>query len=384
MAVSKKTGLELTVRNGYWSKKIRVRGQSNYKTFYFGKSTEIEYMEALEQYRFELPFLREGMDPYAKQNEGHKTVGDLVDQFLQYKKEQHQRDQLSAFTLQDYVDLCDDISAELGRPRLLISLEVEDFQRLRRRIEIKPSGKPYAISVINRKIGYIQTVFKFATLDNRLTDRNFPMQSIIKGVPKMEFRKYKAHQNPRSLTAAEIRQCMDNTNPRGRAMILLAINGGMNNSDIGKIELNMFEPMPDNLDYPRRKTWVNRVIPLWEETKTAVSEYIKTRPRSAFKNLFIADGGHYFGDFEQNRNGISKWFSKLLRREKLYLPGKNFGALRTTFANIGLELEDDLAVKALMGHDEGSTLYTNYATTTYIPRLKKVTDHVRSWLFSQN
>ena len=46
----------------------------------------------------------------------------------------------------------------------------------------------------------------------------------------------------------------------------------------------------------------------------------------------------------------------------------------------GSNVGDDLALKACMGHEDGSTLYTHYAKGVYVPRLKKVTDHVREWL----
>ena len=79
---------------------------------------------------------------------------------------------------------------------------------------------------------------------------------------------------------------------------------------------------------------------------------------------------------------ISKTFYRILNNLKIYQGGKNFGALRTTFANVGKEVGDDLAFKALMGHCDGSSLYEEYADGVFKPRLKKVTDHVREWFNS--
>ena len=77
---------------------------------------------------------------------------------------------------------------------------------------------------------------------------------------------------------------------------------------------------------------------------------------------------------------MSQEFYNKLKALDIYQPGKNFGALRTTFSNVGKEVNDDLALKAIMGHSDGSTLYEHYAYGVYLPRLKRVTDHVRDWL----
>lgn len=162
-------------------------------------------------------------------------------------------------------------------------------------------------------------------------------------------------------------------------MVLLAINGGFNNRDIALLELQQFQPVPEMLDYPRRKTYFPRKTPLWPETQEAIRKVIEERPATKLPNLFITKVGT---DYSKSHRMISQLFRTALKDGGHYQPGRNFGALRTTLAEVGREVGDDLALKALMGHSDGSQLYESYASGVYLPRLKKVTDHVRSWLYN--
>ena len=51
------------------------------------------------------------------------------------------------------------------------------------------------------------------------------------------------------------------------------------------------------------------------------------------------------------------------------------------FAEVGKEVGDDVALKAAMGHSDGPQLYESYADGVYLPRIKRITDHVHQWLF---
>ena len=184
----------------------------------------------------------------------------------------------------------------------------------------------------------------------------------------------------RALTAEEIRAILEIASVKMKAVILLSINGGFNNSDIAQLGLKLFNPMPDLLVYPRRKTFFMRQTPLWDETREAIAAWIAERPRSNETQLFLTSQNLPYGHDGKN-NHISRNFKRLLDTLNIYSPGKNFGALRTMFADIGKEVNDDTAVKALMGHSDGSMMYENYAKGVFLPRLKKVTDHVHDWLF---
>jgi len=382
----------LSIRNGYWCKRIRVEGDEKYTDFYFGSADIIPYEEAAARYYFELPFLKTGMPvPDPNQDDDVKTVGDLTKAFMESKRHALETGQLSEETLEDYDMLCELIVDIFGHSRPLTTLQIIDFERLRHKVEVGKKGQVVSPNSINRNLGSIRTIFKFATDDNRLIDRNFPLQTALKMVPKRTLRKHRDDQPDRLLTRDEILAIIQrNTNQTYskyrsaimfRAMVLLGINGGYNNSDVAKLELERVKPEPPEIfEYRRRKTWYERATPLWPETREAISEYMEIRPACPSKQLFVSSRGNDFLGIDR-KSQITNLFNYRFKLVNKWEPGKNFGALRTTFANIGKEVGDDVALKALMGHDDGSTLYTSYAIGQYVPRLLKITDHVHQWLF---
>jgi integrase len=59
-------------------------------------------------------------------------------------------------------------------------------------------------------------------------------------------------------------------NPSRKAIILLAINGGIGNSDIGNLLFSDIDLVSGWIDCPRPKTGLPRRIPLWNETVSAL------------------------------------------------------------------------------------------------------------------
>jgi len=221
----------------------------------------------------------------------------------------------------------------------------------------------------------------FASSDNRYIERPLPFKESLSAVSSRDMRRYWSNRPGRSIEAAEIRALLEVASVKMRAIVLLSINGGYNNSDIAQLPLELFCPVPDLLVYPRRKTFFMRQTPLWEETKQAVSNWIDERPNAAgTSNLFLTSHGQPYRHDDKS-SPISKNFKRLVDTCGFWKPGKNYGSLRTMFADVGKEVGDDTAVKALMGHSDGSMLYERYAKGVFLPRLQKVTDHVHAWLF---
>lgn len=351
----------LTLRNGYWSKKIRG------KTHYFGK----DYDQAVLKFRQVEPFLKAGLQPPS--GSGAK-LSDLLNGFLNDCLERN----LSPRTVGDYHEVCKMIAEVIPLGTLIKSLSPDEFKLIRNRLT-QGKAKNVSPKTLDRRLGYARAVFRFASIDNRYLDFSLPFSKSLASVPKYDLRKHRSTQPARMLTAEEIRKLIGIGCPKYKAMILLGINGGFNNSDIGGLELSRVQPVPDVLIYHRRKTFFERRTPLWEETKTAIREAIEDRVTSNRPELFLTSTGRPYAEGE-SKQLISGFFYGYLKRLKIYSPGKNFGALRTTFSNVGKEVGDDIALKALMGHSDGSMLYESYADGVFVPRLKKITDHVRDWL----
>ena len=212
--------------------------------------------------------------------------------------------------------------------------------------------------------------------------------------------KSKAQQtNGKKLFAVEeIRRLIDAASPQLKAMVLLGINGGMGNSDCASLPLSTLDLDGGWLDFARVKTGIDRRIPLWPETITALREVIANRRKPADE----ADAGLVFltkfglrwvryGFDETKRlgktiikaktdNQLAKTFGKLLDELKLRRQGIGFYALRHTFETIAGGSKDQVAVDSIMGHID-SSMAAEYRHAIDESRLKAVVDHVHVWLF---
>lgn len=368
MAAKKKI---LTCRNGHWGKQIKG------KRYFFGK----DYDEAVKKYFKQKEYLESGVAVPGTDRK-KTTLRELLNGFLAHRKKRLNAGSLSVRTYNDYVEVCDMIVDCLPKLMSIEDLRPDHFDELRVRLKVGKRGD-VSLKSHDRRLGYARAVMLFASSDNRYIDRPLPFKESLSAISSREMRRYLADRPSRLIEAAEIREVLSIASVKMRAIILLSINGGFNNSDISQLSLSLFSPMPTVLVYPRRKTFFMRQTPLWKETKQAVSDWIEARPRAAgIPNLFLTDNGDPYRH-DGKSNHISRNFKRLVDTCGFWKEGKNFGSLRTMFADVGKEVGDDTAVKALMGHSDGSMLYERYAKGVFLPRLQKVTDHVHDWLFPE-
>jgi integrase len=177
--------------------------------------------------------------------------------------------------------------------------------------------------------------------------------------------------------------------PQMRAMILLGINAGLGNSDIGNLQRAHLDLKSGWLDYPRVKTGLPRRVPLWAETVTALRDSITERPspKNPGKDagcVFLNRLGSRFVQSTEkcHVDYVTTSFGKRLRQLKInHRKGLNFYSVRHTFATIALQTGDRDAVKALMGHAFHDILSAYDETGPSDDRLLAVVEHVRKWLF---
>jgi integrase len=167
-------------------------------------------------------------------------------------------------------------------------------------------------------------------------------------------------------------------------MLLLAINGGLGNHDLAQLPLSALDLDAGWLTYPRPKTGIMRRIPLWSETIVAMREWIPNRPAPADEVnanlLFLTVRRNSWAKGSGDRP-ITHECRKLL--DRLGIKGnRNFYTIRHTFETIGGESLDQVAVNAIMGHDDGS-MASNYRERVTDERLLRVAEYVREWLFGK-
>tara|TARA_R110000868_G_scaffold391868_1_gene662192 strand:+ start:1679 stop:2845 length:1167 start_codon:yes stop_codon:yes gene_type:complete len=361
--------------NGQWCKKIKGR------IHYFGvwsnpAAAETEYLRVKE-------YLQAGRLPPAAANTGI-LMSDLCNRFLNSKRALRDTGELSGRTFVDYHAACADVLDHFGKERLVEDIGPDDFESYRAK-----ASKGRGLHSIAKTVTVTKMLFKFA-YDSELIEKPIRFGQQFARPTKKSMRIHRARkQNSHGLRmfeAAEITALLKVATVPMKAMILLAANSGLGNSDLANLPKSAIQG--DWLVFARVKTGVNRRIPLWPETKKALRDAIEHRPRaksSADDGLcFITQMGRRWVRTGPNGTSVmdlvSDAFTKLLKKLELKREGLGFYALRHGFETIAGGCGDQIAVDSLMGHvidDMGS----NYRERIEDSRLQAVTDHVHSWLF---
>lgn len=230
-----------------------------------------------------------------------------------------------------------------------------------------------------------RSVFRFG-YEAALIDKPVRFGPGFKKPSAKVLRQTRAAAGPRMFTPTEIRKALDHATTNGRAMFLLAINGGLGNTDLGELPVKAIDLETGWLDWPRPKTAIPRKIPLWPETTEAIKVVLANRqePKDPADSslLFIgARGKGYAGKHRGYR--VHQEVKRIL--DKAGIEGRTFYDLRRTFQTIGEGAHDLVAVRSIMGHAPASgDMSAVYRQRVEDPRLLAVTDYVRSWLFGES
>jgi integrase len=352
--------------DGRWCKKIRG------KFHYFVGTAE----EALDEWLRVKDDLLAGRKPRAK--DGEMTVLEVCDRFLVSKRQQVEEGTLKQLSWNDYKATCDRIIGKFGRTRAVADLRSEDFEQLRAAI-----AKTRGLTATGNEIQRVRVVFKYA-YDSDLIDRPVKFGPAFKRAAKKVLRKAKEASAKKLFTSDEIRQLVGKAGPAMKAMIHLAINGGLGNSDIGHLPLAALDLERGSLDFPRPKTGCARRCPLWPETIDAINHYLTRRPKpktvGAETLLFVTRCGEPWAKDDKFDNPVTKEFRKLLNILNISKHRCGFYWLRHTFRTIAGGAKDEPATNLIMGHSDG-TMAELYTEEIEPSRLLAIVNHVRAWLF---
>jgi integrase len=350
-----------------WAKKIR--GQLHY----FGPWEDPE--GALNKYLEQKDALHAGRKP--RSDTGALTVKDAANAFLNAKKALVDAGELSPRTWDEYEAMAIELVSKFGKARLVSDLDPDDFAKLRNKL-----AKKWGPHRLKKAIQYIRSIFKHA-YDSDLIGRPIRFSPGFKRPSMKVLRLHRAEQGPKLFTAEEIRRMLDAAAPPTDSMILLGINAGFGNSDVGNLPLAALDLEGGWVDYPRPKTGIPRRCPLWPETVAALRQALAKRPKPKNDDdiglVFITKYGKAWAR-DNDPGTLTKETRKLLN--VLGINGhRNFYTLRHTFRTVADEAKDQPAADFIMGH-ETPHMSSVYRERISDERLKAVTDHVRSWLFS--
>jgi len=307
--------------------------------------------------------------------------------------------ELTSRSFQDYYATAERVVQAFGKARLVSDLCPADFDAHRAKTASK--WGPHALA---NEIQRVRSIFKFG-LETGLLEKPQLFGPHFRKPKRREMRLARAAMPARLFSAAEIRLLMNEAKPQMKAMILLGVNCGWGNTDIAELQLKHIDLDTAMADYPRPKTGIARRAPLWPETVKAIQEALKARPepkstddaecvfltkyglrwrRGEIVQLPASEGEHLKIQFRET-DSVGLEFGKMLRRLKIKRAGVNFYALRHVFETVAGETGDQPAVDRVMGHEDAGSMSTAYregtSDTREDARLRRVTDHVRAWLF---
>lgn len=358
-------------QTGRWAKKIRGKHE------YFGKIEGDENgAQALERWLETKDDLLAGRRPRIKSNA--VTIEYLCNHFLLFKEQLRDGGEIAPRTFDRLLAACKAVREFFGPARQVDDIYPENFQALRASL-----AKRLGPVALGNEIGMIRSVFKYGH-EAGLLPAPIRFGPAFKKPTAKVLRQERSAGGPRMYTAKQINALLKAATSTVKAMVLLAINGGLGNTDLGKLPIAAID-VSGWLDYPRQKTGVARRIPLWPETLAAIKAVMKCRriPRDPAdaKLLFIGARGVSFvngskGDY------VAKAFAAVQVRAKI--EGRTFYDLRRTFQTIAEEAHDAVAVQAIMGHAPASgDMASVYRQAVSDDRLLTVTNYVRQWLFKR-
>jgi integrase len=381
-----RTSDKLTPRrsDGRWCKHYKdIHG--NWKWWY-GRGSEQEALDEWNRVKVDLLAGREP-DPLPSSPDAVVTMARLVNEFLHHKKQRVESGELVALTWQQYkhvgemlVKSQDGSTGYFDRDLPAAKVRPEHFQELRARL-----ARKYGPVALGTRIQIVRMIFKYGRKKGLLT-KDIDYGDEFNRPSKKALRTARNERGNQCFESQQIKALLAKAEPHMKAMILLAINGGLGNTDLAMLTEEPFDLNNGWLNYPRRKTQVFRRIPLWPETVKAVREAIKARrpakdPADA-ELLFIGKlGSSYMSDTGGHR--IAHEFEDLC--EDAGVTGRAFYDLRRSFATIADNLSRDKdGVKAIMGHvPESEDMLDLYRQGFFDERLRSVVEHVHGWLFAR-
>jgi site-specific recombinase XerD len=360
---------------GRWAKKIRG------KFHYFGAWSDPH--GALRRYLTDKDDLEAGRKPRRVSESVTETltVQRMVGLFLDAKEINVQSGEMEQSTWNAYESFGNRMIRVFGADALVERLGPDDFQRLRQ--DLQTTHK--RLTSINSDIGRIKAFFNWAGPGNNgqgYIDRLPRFGSLFKRPSKSALEREREEQGGRIFRAEQIRALLAAARPSLRAMILLGINCGYGNTDCAKLP-------PDRLDldhgwasFSRTKNAIRRRNPLWSETVETLRVAMAARktpndPKHA-NRVFITK---YSQPFRACAVGFE--FEKLAVKVGMTREEADFYDLRRTCASIGLQVNDDEAMRTILGHKRLSADMLGVYNRLQVgdERLLLVTRHIHDWLF---
>jgi integrase len=333
---------------GKWAKKIGG------KLRYFGRWDD--YPSALAEYQ-----------QFMAPPEEVLTLRRACNLFLSAKDAKVKGGELAPRSFKEYHDTCKRFIAFAGGETPVAALAPDVFSAFK-----NARAERWNLVAVGNEVTRIRSMFKWLFEAREIAD---PMHfgPDFKRPSAKSVRRHKRLQGKRMFSPEQIHLLLDECGLQLRSMVLLGVNCGFGNTDCALLPL---DALKDGwIDFPRPKTEVDRLIPLWPETLEAIEDWLARRYKPEGHNgLFVLPGGR---SWDHPGNPIAKQVNQAIRRAGV---GGSFYSLRRTFRTVADGSKDQVAVNAIMGHVDPS-MGAVYRQGIAPERLMAVTTYVRQWLW---
>lgn len=371
------------VRLWYDNSKQRWSKDLGGRRYRFG-SRGCDYAEALEDFHARFGGRPADARSLKAEMERSGTLTWLVNLWANRQLERAKRNEISPATWRDYQRVATEIAEAVGQTPLR-QVDGRVLRRLNAHYEstVGPQRRRKLIHLLLR-------ILHWGRVERML---EIPPTGDWRGPSKAEVRRWRAGlDSNQNITAAAIWDIVTLAPTWVEAAVLLGINCGYSNSDIGFLKFHHLKQAGEVrfIDFPRPKTSIERISPLWPETIEAIEAMLaeRVKPGKGFEDLVFlstagtpVDGNHLQGDRPIQTTTLSQHWRKWARRSDRGEIG-GFRRLRSTFATVAHDAGDPVAVDYLMGHAtrEMRNVYVGGASWD---RLIHVTDRVREWYLSR-
>lgn len=358
--------LSAHVHTGRWYKTIKER------RYYCGPLDDWE--QALKVYEHSAPYWAAGQTPPPLGDSASvKSVSHVVNGFLSAKRRRVESGEMTERTWAEYHNVGEMIVKAFGRHRDVDTLTPDDFGKLR--ASMAKGRSPVTLANL---VTRARSIFKHA-VTSRITDRAMHYGDQFAKPERRTIRLDRRSKPRKFFEAQEVRQLLDAADANLRAMILLAANAGLGNSDLSNLEQGALDLDAGTMQFHRSKTGIDRRATLWPQTVAALREVIDTRPAPADpdfgERVFLTFRGLPFVRTKVNQeatpdgrvkprvsrtDGIAQQFNKLLKAAGVKHGGRGFYSLRHSFRTVADAVPDRPAVDVVMGHENEGDMRNEY------------------------
>lgn len=347
---------------------------------------------ALRQYQADGPALHAGL-PRDRVTLDGVTVGEIVAAYLKSRLASLRQGELDYRTYRDYESVGRTILRSLGPKRPAATLRPVDFERLLRSLKVGPTRR-------GNFVVWCRSIFRWAYDQAEMLEAPPRFGKAFRGATGKQKREMRQRQGVLMFERDPIRRLL--TQPDAdvhlHAMILLGINGAFGNTDVATLHRQALDLSAGLITFPRHKTAIPRIIPLWPETIAALKASLAARPPANPRRLehdrlvfLTPDGlpwvhrgadrvGRLFRDL-MTAAGMDTTVATGLLDDDGRPVVKHLGyyCLRRTWRTIADEFGDQHAAHVVMGHAIPG-MSGIYVQRINHDRLRAVVDHVRHWL----